>query len=106
MTLLAALARAGSTTPPPPRSGDRADAAPGQGPAKRSSPKPSGGSREAAGGQWQNITLIDGDTVNIPKAQSVFVSGEVKSPGAYAVESGMTVLQVLTLAGGLTDPRR
>jgi len=39
----------------------------------------------------------------VPKAQSVFVSGQVKNPGAYAVEPGTTVLQVLSLAGGLTD---
>jgi polysaccharide biosynthesis/export protein len=56
-----------------------------------------------AGNMSLNIQLLDGDTVNVPKAQSVFVSGEVKSSGAYAVEPGMTVLQVLTVAGGLTD---
>jgi polysaccharide export outer membrane protein len=50
-----------------------------------------------------NITLQDGDTVNVPKAQSVFVTGQVKQPGAYAVDRGTTVLQVLSLAGGLTD---
>jgi polysaccharide export outer membrane protein len=33
----------------------------------------------------------------------VFVSGEVKAAGAYAVEPGMTVLQVLTLAGGVSE---
>src|SRR5262249_14611006 len=56
-----------------------------------------------AGNLALNVPLMDGDTVNVLKAQSVFVSGQVKSPGAYAVESGTTVLQVLTLAGGLTD---
>ncbi len=50
-----------------------------------------------------NVALQDGDTVNVPKAQSVFVSGQVKAPGAYAVEPGTTVLQVLSLAGGVTD---
>ena len=50
-----------------------------------------------------NIPLRDGDTINVPKAQSVFVSGQVKNPSGYAVEEGMTVLQVLALAGGLTD---
>ena len=50
-----------------------------------------------------NIPLRDGDTINVPKAQSVFVSGQVKNPGGYAVEQGMTVLQALSLAGGLTD---
>lgn len=56
-----------------------------------------------AGNMGLNIPLQDGDTINVPKAQSVFVSGQVKSPGAYPVESGMTVRQVLSLAGGLTD---
>jgi polysaccharide export outer membrane protein len=50
-----------------------------------------------------NVPLRDGDTINVPKAQSVFVSGQVKNPGGYTVEQGMTVLQVLSLAGGLTD---
>ena len=56
-----------------------------------------------AGNIALNITLQDGDTVNVPKAQSVFVTGQVKLPGAYAVERGTTVLQVLSLAGGLAD---
>ena len=50
-----------------------------------------------------NIPLQDGDTVNVTKAQSVFVTGQVKSPGAYAVDRGTTVLQLLSLAGGVTD---
>jgi polysaccharide export outer membrane protein len=33
----------------------------------------------------------------------VFLSGQVRAPGAYAVEDGTTVLQALTLAGGVTD---
>lgn len=106
MTLLAALARAGSTSPTAGRevlivrtprraasSGDdiepeiiRIDLADLQ-----------------AGNMGLNLLLMDGDTVNVPKAQSVFVSGQVKSPGGYAVEPGMTLLQVLSLAGGLTD---
>ena len=50
-----------------------------------------------------NIQLQDGDTVNVPKTQSVFVTGHVKLSGAYSVERGTTVLQVLSLAGGVTD---
>jgi polysaccharide biosynthesis/export protein len=56
-----------------------------------------------AGNMSLNVQLMDGDTINIPKAQSAFVSGHVKTPGGYAVDQGMTVLQVLALAGGLTD---
>jgi polysaccharide export outer membrane protein len=50
-----------------------------------------------------NITLHDGDTVFVPRAQLVYISGQVRSPGAYPVEPGMTLLQALSLAGGVTD---
>jgi polysaccharide biosynthesis/export protein len=50
-----------------------------------------------------NVALVDGDTVTLPKAQSVFVTGQVKTPGAYPVDPGTTVLQVVSLAGGLTE---
>ncbi|MBI2835278.1 MAG: polysaccharide biosynthesis/export family protein [Acidobacteria bacterium] len=56
-----------------------------------------------AGKLSQNVTLRDGDTVFVPKAQPVFVTGQVRSPGAYAVQRGMTVLQALSLAGGVSD---
>ena len=56
-----------------------------------------------AGDMSLNLVLRDGDTINVPKAQMAFVNGQVKSPGAYPVENGMTVLQFLSLAGGLTD---
>jgi len=56
-----------------------------------------------AGNLALNIPLIDGDTITIPKAQSAFVTGEVKTPGAFPVERGMTVLQLLSLAGGITE---
>jgi polysaccharide export outer membrane protein len=50
-----------------------------------------------------NLALEDGDTVLVPKAEKIYVSGEVKSPGAYPVRPGMTVQQAVTLAGGVTD---
>jgi polysaccharide export outer membrane protein len=50
-----------------------------------------------------NLMLQDGDTVLVPKAQPVYVSGEVRTPGQYAVRHGMTVQQVIALAGGVTD---
>lgn len=105
MTLLAALARAGSTSTTAGREAVivrmPVNAKPGE-----------GGEPEVikvdladlqAGNMGLNIQLVDGDTINIPKAQSAFVSGQVKMPGAFAVDSGMTVLQLLTLAGGVTD---
>jgi len=50
-----------------------------------------------------NIELRDGDTILVPKAETVFVTGSVRSPGAYPIRKGMTVLQALALAGGITE---
>jgi polysaccharide biosynthesis/export protein len=50
-----------------------------------------------------NITVQDGDHVVVPRAQQVFISGQVRSPGAYSVPAGTSVLQAITLAGGLND---
>src|SRR4051812_7735106 len=52
----------------------------------------------------QNTILRDGDTIFIPRAESVYVFGQVKSPGAYVLQQRNTsVLQALSLAGGVTD---
>ena len=52
----------------------------------------------------QNAALRDGDTIFVPRAESVYVFGQVKSPGAYALQQrNTTVLQALSLAGGVTD---
>lgn len=52
----------------------------------------------------QNAALHDGDTIFVPRAESVYVFGQVKSPGAYALQQrDTTVLQTLSLAGGVTD---
>ena len=50
-----------------------------------------------------NIMLQDGDTILVPKAEPVYVTGEVRNPSAYSLRHGMTVQQVLALAGGLTE---
>lgn len=104
MTLLAALVRAGSTTGTAGREAMIVRAP------KKGSPAGTPGQtltidldRLQAGDVSQNVVLMDGDTVNIPKAQSVFVAGQVRNPGAYSIERGATVLQVLSLAGGITD---
>ncbi|MEP7308735.1 MAG: polysaccharide biosynthesis/export family protein [Acidobacteriota bacterium] len=51
----------------------------------------------------QNIDLRAGDTIFVPRAETVFVSGQVRSAGEYVIRKGMTVRQVLTLAGGVTE---
>jgi polysaccharide export outer membrane protein len=52
----------------------------------------------------QNIVLKDGDTISVPKAETVYVLGQVKNPNAYALQQkNTTVLQALSLAGGVND---
>lgn len=51
----------------------------------------------------QNIELRDGDTIFVSRAETVYVFGEVKNPGAYSVQKHTTVLQALSLAGGVSE---
>ena len=105
MTLLSALARAGSVTA---AAGNEVVVV------RARRPADAGGQVDPevlrvdlaalqAGNTSMNLQLHDGDQINVPKAQSAFVSGHVRTPGAYPVERGMTVLQVLTLAGGVSE---
>jgi len=113
MTLIEAIARAGSTTP-----NASLDALIVRAPAGRSADGPTLPGQKADAGETQrvnlrdlqsgalaqNITLRDGDTIFVPRAESVYVFGQVKNPGAYALQStDTTVLQALSLAGGVTD---
>ena len=50
-----------------------------------------------------NIVLENGDTIYVPTAERVFVSGHVKNPGAIIWKRGMTVEQAITLSGGVTE---
>lgn len=59
-------------------------------------------SRIQAGDISTNVALKPNDTVFVPPAPKVFVSGEVKNPGAYAFFPGMTARQLVSVAGGLT----
>ncbi len=56
-----------------------------------------------SGALEHNLALRDGDTIFVPRAETVYVFGHVRSPGAYAVVKDTTVLQALSLAGGVTD---
>jgi polysaccharide export outer membrane protein len=48
--------------------------------------------------------FVDPDIiVSVEKYRSFFVYGEVRSPGGYAFEPGLTVGKAIALAGGLTD---
>ncbi len=51
----------------------------------------------------ENLALETGDTVYLPKQTGFFVLGEVKKPGAYALEKETSALEAVTLAGGFTE---
>ncbi len=59
--------------------------------------------RDIETGKAQNVLLKDGDTVLVPKAESFFITGQVRSPSSYTWEDGLTVERALTLAGGPTE---
>jgi polysaccharide biosynthesis/export protein len=48
-------------------------------------------------------TLLGGDTLVVPAAEHYFVNGEVLMPGKYYIEPGMTVMQAIIHAGGITE---
>jgi polysaccharide export outer membrane protein len=50
-----------------------------------------------------NVMLKANDTVFVPQATRVFVTGEVRNPGAFAFSAGLTVRQAVSLAGGFTQ---
>lgn len=95
MTLAEAMARAGSTLPS--ASGEIAIVR-----QKQADPIHVSVKDLETGNVKQNIELQDGDQIYVQRAESVYVFGEVRSPGAYSVQKDTTVLQALALAGGAT----
>ncbi len=51
----------------------------------------------------QDVVLRDGDIINVPEAQRFYITGQVRNPGFYVLDPGMTVEQALALAGGLSE---
>jgi polysaccharide export outer membrane protein len=63
--------------------------------------------------RWSVIELAKGDPANdpwvspgdkifAPKAETFYISGEVRAPSAYPLETGMTLRTAIARAGGLT----
>ena len=110
-TLLAALARAGSAAPEAGGEVLIVRGAAGEAPAGPVLPSNAGGAelvrvdllKLQSGDLTQNVQLRNGDTVYLPRGEKVFVYGQVRAPGAYAIQKDMTVLQALSLAGGITE---
>lgn len=57
----------------------------------------------ATGALEGNILIEGGDTIFVPKAENIFVLGHVKNPGPYRYSRTLTILQLLSMAGGATD---
>lgn len=54
-------------------------------------------------GLSSNVELRDGDTIVVARAEMFYVNGQVNSPGSYAFERDMTVLQAISRAGGVNE---
>ena len=47
--------------------------------------------------------VMPDDLIYVAQAQKFYVNGEVKKPGDYSYEKGLTVHKAITMAGGFTD---
>jgi len=59
----------------------------------------------AGGTTEENVAVMDGDTIYVPRANYFFIFGEVNKPGSYKLEKNLkiTVMKAISLAGGFTD---
>ncbi|MCF7984363.1 MAG: SLBB domain-containing protein [Thiohalocapsa sp.] len=54
-------------------------------------------------GDTASPMVSDGDTVFVERADRFYIYGQVNRPGTYSLERNMTIVQALSVAGGLTD---
>ena len=54
-------------------------------------------------GRTPDPSLQEGDTVIVPKARTVLVNGEVRTPKAVTWVEGLTIMQAITAAGGANE---
>lgn len=50
-----------------------------------------------------NYKLGGGDIVYVPETDVFYIYGQVQRPGRYRLERGMTVMQALSVGGGITE---
>lgn len=110
MNLIEAIARAGSTLPS--ASGEALIVRARSGKQVTGPLMPNGVDNEAttvdlkelqSGALSKNVALKDGDTIFVPRAETIYVFGQVRNPGAYSIQRTTTVLQALSLAGGVGE---
>jgi polysaccharide export outer membrane protein len=54
------------------------------------------------GGEANNELVQDGDIVNVSRQPMFYIYGEVQRPGAFRLEQNMSVVQALSMGGGVT----
>lgn len=59
--------------------------------------------RALEGDAEQNVYLRASDSIYIPKVKTFTIMGEVKKPGQYPMDKGMTVRKAISIAGGNTE---
>jgi polysaccharide export outer membrane protein len=102
MTVLEALAAAGSPTPA--ASSELTIARPKKGGSETADSEIVRINwRELQLGKGTDVVLQDGDLLNIAKAQTFFISGQVRNSGNFVLEPGTTVEQAIAMAGGLSE---
>ncbi|WP_293776198.1 polysaccharide export protein EpsE [uncultured Oxalicibacterium sp.] len=55
-----------------------------------------------ADGNGSNPDLLPGDVIYVSRAPRFYIYGEVQKPGSYRLEPGMSILQALSVGGGLS----
>ena len=60
------------------------------------------GHDETLAGKLESIVLPD-DIIVVEEGQRFYVNGEIKTPGRYKYEQGLTIHKAITMAGGFTD---
>jgi polysaccharide biosynthesis/export protein len=109
MTIMDVLAQAGSPTAEAGAYVEIYRKADGQGsegpvdPAKAPTPPQRVTMEDLRNGRAQKILLADGDTLNVPKAETFIVNGFVRTPNTYVLEGEITVQKALAMAGGVTE---
>jgi polysaccharide export outer membrane protein len=102
MTVLEALAAAGSPTPA--ASSELTIARPKKGGSDQSDPDIVRLNwKDLQLGKGTDAVLQDGDLLNIAKAQTFFITGQVRNSGNFVLEPGTTVEQAIAMAGGLSE---
>jgi polysaccharide export outer membrane protein len=103
MTLLEALAQAGSPTSNASNDITVTRRAPGAAPDADPTIIRVGRRDLEIGRSGHDFVLQDGDIIHVAPALRFYIAGQVRSPGFFILDPGLTVQQAIALAGGLNE---